>query len=129
RGARVVEVLKQPQYRPMAVQDQIVSIWAVTNGFLDDIPLSDVRRFERELLDFMGTTKKDVGQKLAETGKLDEELEGQHREAVEEFKKSFHASEEHRGPKSEEPVEAEGEDETERPQRRKPKPPAQGKGI
>jgi F-type H+-transporting ATPase subunit alpha len=123
RGARVVEVLKQPQYRPMSVQDQIVSIWTVTNGYLDDVPVSDVRRFERELLDFMGTTKKDIGQKLVETGKLDEELEGQLREAVEEFKKSFHASEEHTAPKSEEPVEAQDEDEQERLQRRRPKPP------
>jgi F-type H+-transporting ATPase subunit alpha len=107
----------------MSVQDQIVSIWTVTNGYLDDVPVSDVRRFERELLDFMGTTKKDIGQKLVETGKLEEELEGQLREAVEEFKKSFHASEEHTAPKSEEPVEAQDEDEQERLQRRRPKPP------
>src|SRR5213083_1720567 len=68
RGARTVEILKQPQYRPMSVQDQIVSIWTVTNGYLDDVPVSDVRRFERELLDFMGTAKNDIGQKLVETG-------------------------------------------------------------
>ncbi len=92
---------------------------------MDDIPLSDVRRFERELLDFMHTTKKEVGEKLAETGKLEEELEGQLRDAVEEFKKGFHATEEHTAPKSEEPAEAKDEDETERLQRRKPKPPEQ----
>jgi F-type H+-transporting ATPase subunit alpha len=128
RGARVVELLKQPQYQPMAVEDQIASIWTVTNGYLDDLPVSDVRRFERELLDYMGTTGNEIGQKLVETGKLEEELEGRLRDAVEEFRKGFHASEEHTAPKSEEPVEAQEEDEQERLQRRKPKPPEQ-KGI
>ena len=53
RGYRLVELLKQPLNSPMAVEDQVVSIFAGTNGYLDDIPVGDVRRFERELLEYM----------------------------------------------------------------------------
>ena len=53
RGYRLVELLKQPLNSPMAVEDQVVSIFAGTNGYLDDIPVADVRRFERELLEYM----------------------------------------------------------------------------
>jgi len=49
RGARVVEVLKQPQFAPVAVEEQVLSIYAVTNGFMDKVPVADVRRFESEL--------------------------------------------------------------------------------
>ena len=55
RGARLVELLKQGLHEPMAVEEQVVSIYAGTNGYLDDIPTSDVRRFEAELLDYMRT--------------------------------------------------------------------------
>ena len=55
RGARLVELLKQGLHAPMAVEEQVVSIFAGTNGYLDDIPVADVRRFETELLDYMRT--------------------------------------------------------------------------
>src|SRR6266550_873327 len=52
RGARMVELLKQPQYRPFPVEDQVISIWTGANGYLDDLPVEDARRFEQELLEF-----------------------------------------------------------------------------
>ena len=53
RGGRLMELLKQPQYAPFPLEDQVVSIWAGTRGKLDDVPVEDVRRFEREFLDFL----------------------------------------------------------------------------
>jgi F-type H+/Na+-transporting ATPase subunit alpha len=93
RGARVVEVLKQPQYDPMSVEDQIMVIFAVTNGFLDDLPPDDARRFERELLEFMSARKPEVGQKIAESGELPDELVKSLEEAIKEFRSTFQTSE------------------------------------
>jgi F-type H+-transporting ATPase subunit alpha len=70
RGERLVELLKQGLHAPMAVEDQIVSIFAGTNGYLDDIPAADVQRFETELLDYVHTRKSDLMQKMRETGAL-----------------------------------------------------------
>ena len=53
RGARLVELLKQPQYSPLPVERQVVAVWAGTNGYLDDVPVEDVRRFEDEFLDYL----------------------------------------------------------------------------
>jgi F-type H+-transporting ATPase subunit alpha len=92
RGARVVEVLKQPQYDPMPVEHQIMVIFAVTNGFLDDLPPEDARRFERELLEFMGARKPEVGQKIAESGELPDELVKALEEAIKEFRATFQPS-------------------------------------
>lgn len=64
RGYRMVELLKQPQYQPLHVVDQIMVIYAGTNGFLDNVPVSDVRRWEREFLDFIHTKRKDVWDNL-----------------------------------------------------------------
>src|SRR6476620_4650001 len=70
RGERLVELLKQGLHEPMAVEDQIVSIFAGTNGYLDDIPAGDVQRFEAELLDYMRTRKSDLMQSIRDTGAL-----------------------------------------------------------
>ncbi|MEP6495636.1 MAG: F0F1 ATP synthase subunit alpha, partial [bacterium] len=92
RGARTVEVLKQGQYRPMPVEQQIMTIFIVTNGFIDDIPVASVRAFEREFHEFMGTKYPQVGDGL-KTGKvLTKEIEADLRRGVEEFKKSFAAA-------------------------------------
>src|SRR5262249_14861006 len=61
RGTRVVEVLKQPQYQPMPVARQVMSIFMVTNGFVDDAPVGDVRRFESEFLTFMESRHPEIG--------------------------------------------------------------------
>ena len=70
RGARLVELLKQGLHAPMPVEEQVVSIYAGTNGYLDDIPAADVRRFENELLDYMRTRKRDLLKTIRVTGAL-----------------------------------------------------------
>ena len=89
RGARVVEVLKQPQYRPMPVEQQVISIWAVTGGYMDDVPLEDVKRFEEGFLSFVATRHPEVGQHIRERGDLPEEIEAVLKEAVLAFKETF----------------------------------------
>src|SRR3954465_11759528 len=93
RGARMVELLKQPQYRPVPVEEQVISLWAGANGYLDDVPVEDVRRFEAELLEFMRTRKEEVGKAIVEGGALTDDVAAQLKEAVEEFTKGFQASE------------------------------------
>ncbi|WP_454051371.1 F0F1 ATP synthase subunit alpha [Cellulomonas sp. Marseille-Q8402] len=88
RGARLMELLKQPQYSPFPVEDQVASIWAGTKGKLDDVPVEDVRRFESELLDHLRRNT-DVLSTIAETGKLGDELEAQLAAAVDEFRSNF----------------------------------------
>jgi F-type H+-transporting ATPase subunit alpha len=94
RGARVVEVLKQPQYQPMSVADQIISIYAVTNGYLDDVPIEDARRFEEELLRYMEARHGDVAGHLADKGDLPDEVEAKLKDAIDGFKQQFQPSEE-----------------------------------
>ena len=90
RGYRLVELLKQSLNAPMAVEEQVVSIFAGTNGYLDDLEVGDVRRFEAELLEFMRTRRRDVLDTIRSTGKLpgDDGLAA----AVGEFKASFQAA-------------------------------------
>jgi F-type H+/Na+-transporting ATPase subunit alpha len=92
RGARVVEVLKQPQYQPMSVDRQIVSIYAVTNGYLDDVAIEDVRRFEEELLRSIETRHPGIGGHLAEKGDLPDEVESNLKDAIADFKRAFQPS-------------------------------------
>src|SRR5690348_8365243 len=89
RGARTVEVLKQGQYQPMAVEQQVMIIYAVTNGFLDDVPTQSVRSFERGFLDYMAVSFPQVGDGLRQTRDLTKEIEADLRRGIEAFKKSF----------------------------------------
>ncbi|HEX2051584.1 MAG TPA: F0F1 ATP synthase subunit alpha, partial [Actinomycetota bacterium] len=89
RGARVVEIMKQGQYEPYPVEDQVVSIWAVTNGYLDDLPVEQVRAFESGLLDHVRSRYPDVGRTIVASGKLDDDTAAQLKKAVEEFKPGF----------------------------------------
>ncbi|MFP5298498.1 MAG: F0F1 ATP synthase subunit alpha [Actinomycetota bacterium] len=89
RGARVVEILKQPQYTPFEVEDQIMSIWAVTNGYLDDIPVAKAQQFEREMLEFLNSKYSQIGSKIRETGKLEDDQIEELKSAVLEFKENF----------------------------------------
>jgi F-type H+-transporting ATPase subunit alpha len=91
RGARMVELLKQPQYRPMAVEEQVISLFAGTRGFMDDVPVDTVRKFEEALLEFTRNAKSDVVAAIKEKKALDEGLIASLGAAIEEFKKGFKA--------------------------------------
>jgi F-type H+-transporting ATPase subunit alpha len=90
RGYRLTELLKQPQNAPVPVEEQVVSIFAGTRGYLDGIPTSDVRRYEAELLEFMRTRRREVLDHIRDSGTLPEEDALAH--AVEEFTSSFQPS-------------------------------------
>jgi len=92
RGARLMELLRQPQYSPYPIEDQVVSIWAGTKGKLDKIAIGDVLRFERELLDHLRQSNK-VLDHIAGTGKLSEEDEAELHTAVDSFVTTFLESE------------------------------------
>jgi F-type H+/Na+-transporting ATPase subunit alpha len=92
RGYRMVELLKQLQYQPMSVYDQVVSIYAATRGHMDDVPVSNIADFERRLLAFMHDRKSDVMKKLEETKDLTEEVESGIKNAIAEFKKGYTAA-------------------------------------
>ena len=86
RGYRMVEILKQSQYAPLHVADQVISIYAGTNGYFDDVEVADVARVEGEMLTFMREQKSEVRNALIEKAELDDELVAQLRAAFEEFK-------------------------------------------
>jgi len=88
RGARLTELLKQPQYSPYPVEEQVVSIWAGTKGKLDSIAISDVLRFERELLDHLHRNT-EILATLRETNVLDEKTEGELEKAIDSFLEEF----------------------------------------
>jgi F-type H+/Na+-transporting ATPase subunit alpha len=96
RGARLVELLKQPQYTPFPVEQQVVSIWAGTTGNLDDIPVADIRRFERDFLDFIGHAHRGIYDAILQTGKLEDDTVSSLESAIKEFKEQFQTSEESR---------------------------------
>src|ERR671926_397643 len=88
RGARTVEVLKQGQYQPMAVEQQVMIIFAVTNGFLDDVPVADVRDWERGFHDFMAARFPQVGDRIRTERTLSKDTEGDLRRGIEEYKRT-----------------------------------------
>ncbi|MGD6978083.1 MULTISPECIES: F0F1 ATP synthase subunit alpha [Citricoccus] len=88
RGERLTELLKQPQYNPYPVEEQVVSIWAGANGHLDEVPVEDVLRFEREFLDHL-RHKDLVLASIRETGKLEDSALETLKAEVESFKKGF----------------------------------------
>jgi F-type H+-transporting ATPase subunit alpha len=86
RGQRVVEVLKQPQYRPMPVEQQITIIYAVTNGHLDDVPVGKIREWEASFLEFLAASHPQVGKGIRTKRTLDDELTTALKAAIEGFK-------------------------------------------
>jgi len=89
RGERTVEVLKQGQYVPMDVEDQVLILFALTNGYLDDIEVKKLQRFEKEYLEFIHSNCADIMADLKKTKDIDEKLEQKIKNALERFKKSF----------------------------------------
>ena len=123
RGARLVELLKQPQFNPFPVERQVVSIWAGTTGALDDIPVADIHRFEADFLDHIGRDKPEIYAGILESGKLEDDTVDALEKAIDEFKKSFDTSEEQKDVNEAEAEAARKEDESrESVKVRKPKP-------
>jgi F-type H+/Na+-transporting ATPase subunit alpha len=92
RGARLVELLKQPQYSPYPVERQVVAIWAGTNGYLDDVPVEDVRRFENEFLDDLQINQPGIYDAIRETGDLKDDTAVALKDAIESFRRRFEKS-------------------------------------
>ena len=91
RGQRLVEILKQPQYQPMPWVDQAISIFAATNGFLDDQPINKLSKFESEFLTFIQTKKADLRKSIEEKEMIDETAEKDLKSALNEFAEAFSA--------------------------------------
>jgi F-type H+-transporting ATPase subunit alpha len=89
RGKRMVELLKQDQYTPLPLEDQVAVLFAGTQGYLDDIPVEAIKRFETEFLRYMRERKEDIRTELREKKNIDDELKGRLTKAVEDFKKGF----------------------------------------
>ncbi|MDO4252591.1 MAG: F0F1 ATP synthase subunit alpha [Rothia sp. (in: high G+C Gram-positive bacteria)] len=88
RGARLTELLRQPQYTPYAMEEQVASIWAGTKGYLDDLEVSDVLRFEKEYIDYLRRNSS-VLTSIAETGKLEDDYVAELKAGVEAVKRDF----------------------------------------
>ena len=89
QGERIKEILKQPQYKPMPVQYQVIIIFAATNKYLLDIPVEDITRFETEFFEFLDTKYPEVPSKIANEKVISDETEETLKKAIEEFKKQF----------------------------------------
>jgi len=92
RGQRLTEVLKQDQYVPLSVEKQVLSIYAATSGFIDSIPVPEVRRFEKELLQFVETNHPNLLKDIAAKKALDDGIKAEAKKAIEAFKERFSAA-------------------------------------
>jgi F-type H+-transporting ATPase subunit alpha len=92
RGQRLTETLKQGQYQPLPVQEEVAVIWAATNGHLDDVAVSDVRAFEAGLLDYLRSSKADLLNRIATEQAISDEIAEALKAAVIDFKAGFAAS-------------------------------------
>ncbi len=91
RGERISEVIKQPQFSPLAVEKQVAILWVVTNGYLDDVPAAKVRDFEAHFYRFLEAERPEVLAGLAEKLALDDDIVDSLRSAAEAFKETFTA--------------------------------------
>ncbi len=92
RGARLMELLKQGQFTPYPIENQVISVWAGTTGKLDNVPVDDVLRFEHDMLEYLaGQTE--VLKEIRETGKFPDDLQKTAEQAIEKVKESFKTSE------------------------------------
>jgi F-type H+-transporting ATPase subunit alpha len=85
RGQRVTEVLKQPQYQPVPVEDQVMIIWVATNGLIDRVPVGRIQDFKRDFWQYMRTTRPEVGRAIVETKRLNKDVIEALRQAAEDF--------------------------------------------
>ncbi|MDR2870632.1 MAG: F0F1 ATP synthase subunit alpha [Deferribacteraceae bacterium] len=89
RGSRLTELLKQAQYRPVSVEKQVLTLYAGTNGFMDDVPLNAIGKFEQELINYFAASKPEILQEIVEKRTISDELAGKLKAAITEFKKQF----------------------------------------
>ncbi|MBI3599977.1 MAG: F0F1 ATP synthase subunit alpha, partial [Nitrospinae bacterium] len=89
RGERLVEILKQEQYKPLPVEKQVMVIYAAVNGYLDDIPVEKCRRFESELYSFIDSKYSDIPKQILEKKQIDSEIEEKLKKAIKEMKERF----------------------------------------
>jgi F-type H+-transporting ATPase subunit alpha len=89
RGARLTELLKQPQYQPMPVEEQVASIFAGTQGFLDAVDVKDVVRYEAAMLSFLRSDRPEILAKISDTKTLDDDTAAALKDALGQFGKQF----------------------------------------
>jgi len=116
RGRRLVEILKQGQYSPVPVEKQVMIIFAGTNGYLDDLRVEDVRRFEAELYKFLDNSKPDLLKAIREKRELNDEIKKQVTDTLKEFKQRFQAPREAQKPEEKKQREKAGTDQKGTPQ-------------
>lgn len=88
-GQRIMEILKQAQYKPLKVEEEVMILFAVTNRYLDDIPVDRVKAFENDFLEYMENTSSDTAKKILEKKELTDEIKEELKLKIEEFKKTF----------------------------------------
>jgi F-type H+-transporting ATPase subunit alpha len=88
RGSKLTELLKQNQYSPLSVAEQVISVFSGVNGYLDDIDLGEIKLFESDLIDLMRSSHQDIINSINESGNLDDDIKGKLIGIIEEFKKS-----------------------------------------
>ena len=92
RGSRLVELLKQAQYEPQAMEREVISVWAGTTGRLDDVPVEDIRRFDAEFLDYVERNKAEILDAIRSTSDLSDDTVSVLETTIEEFKRQFSTS-------------------------------------
>ena len=93
RGRRIVEVLKQEQYNPWPVEEQVMSIYAVTRGYMDDVPVNKIREFEKGFIEFMRSKHPEVGKQIIEVKDLTSDIEEALMSAIEEYREMYFSRE------------------------------------
>lgn len=88
-GQRIMEILKQAQYKPLKVEEEVMILFAVTNRYLDDIPVDRIKAFEKDFLEYMENTSSQTAKKILEKKELTDEIKGELKLKIEEFKKTF----------------------------------------
>ena len=117
RGERLVEMLKQPQYQPVAVEKEIVIIFCGTAGYLDDVPKDKVQDFERDLYRYMDSVGKKISERILKERKWTPEIEKDVRAMIEEFKKAHPYGEQKAAAPAPQPQRTDGERRRESEQR------------
>jgi len=92
RGSRLVELLKQPQYAPQSMEREVVSVWAGTTGQLDEVPVEDIRRFDKEFLEYVDRAKPEIFDAIRTTTDLSDDTVSVLESAITTFKKEFTTS-------------------------------------